>query len=252
MLRRIVINEDIIIQKLSSNKNIAKKISKNDKTDCWTNKGEEYSFCESVTECQNSTKESIHQKKDSKQIDQNEKNINKQLTEIPHNKHNIYLRSKNIERCRNETNNEERQDVHQWPRGTVAIIVDSMVSVFKKEFLLNKKHQIKVRCCRGATVEDMFDYVKPILKRKPDYVVLHVGTNNAKDITLWNILDKILQLKTAALDSDKNCKVILSQSVARMDDEKAGFTISKLNDLLEKMDIPIVKKQEYHCGSFRK
>ena len=164
----------------------------------------------------------------------------------------FYLQSKNIERCRNERNNEERQDVHQWPRGTVAIIVDSMVSVFKKEFLLNKKHQVKVRCCRGATVEDMFDYVKPILKRKPDYVVLHVGTNNAKDITLWNILDKILQLKTAALDSDKNCKVILSQSVARMDDGKAGFTISKLNDLLEKMDIPIVKKQEYHCGSFRK
>ena len=109
-----------------------------------------------------------------------------------------------------------------------------MVSVFKKEFLLNKKHQVKGRCCRGATVEDMFDYVKPILKRKPDYVVLHVGTNNAKDITLWNILDKLLQLKTAALDSDKNCKVILSQSVARMDDGKAGFTISKLNDLLEK------------------
>ena len=59
-------------------------------------------------------------------------------------------------------------------------------------------------------VEDMFNYVKPILKRKPDYVVLHVGTNNAKDMTSWKIIDKLLQPKIALLDSDENCKVILS------------------------------------------
>ena len=41
-LRRIVINKEIIIQKLSSNKNIKKyqKITK--RMDCSTNKGEEY------------------------------------------------------------------------------------------------------------------------------------------------------------------------------------------------------------------
>ena len=242
-LRRIVINKEIIIQKLSSNKNITKEIPKNDKTDCLTNKGEEYSFCESVTECQNPPKENIHQKKKTKQIDKNENNINKQLTEIRHNKHKIYLQSKNLERNRNQTNNEERQDVHQWPRGTVAIIGDSMVSGLKEELLSNKKHQVKVRCCRGATVEDMFDYVKPILKRKPDSVVLHVGTNNARDMTSRNILDKLLQLKTAVLDSDENCKVILCQPMTRVDNDKAGFTISKLNDLLVEMDIPIVKNR---------
>ena len=90
----------------------------------------------------------------------------------------MYLQSKNLERNRNQKNNEEQHDVHQWPRGTVAIIGDSMVSCLK-ELLSNKKHQVKVRCCRDATVEDMYDYVKPILKRKPDDVVLHVGTNNA-------------------------------------------------------------------------
>ena len=89
----------------------------------------------------------------------------------------------------------------------------------------------------------MFDYVKPILKRKADYVVLHVGTNNAEDMTSRNILGKLLQLKTAVLDSDKNCKVILSQPIARVDDDKAGFTISKLNNLLEEIDTPILKNR---------
>ena len=79
-----------------------------------------------------------------------------------------------------------------------------------------------------------------------------MGTNGTKDMTSRNLLDKLLQLKTAVLYSDEICKVILSQPMARVDDGKAGFTISKLNDLVEEMDIPIVKKQEYHCGSFRK
>ena len=55
-LRRIVINKEIIIQKLSSNKNMTKEIPKYDKTVCSTHKGQEYSFCESVTECQNPPK----------------------------------------------------------------------------------------------------------------------------------------------------------------------------------------------------
>ena len=60
--------------------------------------------------------------------------------------------------------------------------------------------------------------------------------------------------KTTVLDSDKKCKVILSQPMTRVDDGKAGFTISKLNDLLEEMDIPIVKNRNItldHLGSKR-
>ena len=60
-----------------------------------------------------STKRKHPSKENSKQIDKNENNINKQLTEICHNKHKIYLQSKNLERNRHQTNNEERQDVYQ-------------------------------------------------------------------------------------------------------------------------------------------
>ena len=85
-----------------------------------------------------STKRKHPSKKDSKHIDKNENNINKQLTEIGHNKHKNDLQNKNLERNRNQSNKEERQDVHQWPKGTVAIIGDSMVSGLKEELLSNK------------------------------------------------------------------------------------------------------------------
>ena len=91
-----------------------------------------------------------------------------------------------------------------------------------------------------------------ILNQNPDYVVLHVGTNNAKDMSSRIILDKLLQLKTAVLDSNENCKVILSQPMTRVDDGKACLTNSKVNDLLEELDTPIVKARSItveHLGS---
>ena len=62
-LKRIAIYKEIIIQNLSSNKNIMKEIPKNDKTDCPTNKSEEYSFSESVTECPNTPKKTSIKKR---------------------------------------------------------------------------------------------------------------------------------------------------------------------------------------------
>ena len=103
-------------------------------------------------------------------------------TEILHNKHKIYLQRKNLERNRNQINNEERQDVHQWPKETLTIIGDSMVPALKEE-LSNKKHQVKVRCCRGATVEDMFDYTKPILKWKTNYLSANCNYTEVYDDT---------------------------------------------------------------------
>ena len=123
-----------------------------------------------------------------------------------------------------------------------------MVSGIKEELLSNETHEVKVKCCRGATVEDKFDSVKPVLKRKSNHFVLQVGTNKAKGMTSRKILDKLLQVKTGVLDSDENCEVILSQPMTRVDDGKACLTVSKLNDLLKELDIPIV----YDCGSFRK
>ena len=55
------------------------------------------------------------------------------------------------------------------------------------------------------------------------YVVLQVGTNNPKDMTSRNILDKLLQLKTAVLHSGENCTVISSQPMTQVDDGKAGY-----------------------------
>ena len=92
-------------------------------------------------------------------------------------------------------------------------------------------------------VEDMEDNIKPVLKREPDYIILHVGTNNATNSTARDILDKLLQLKSKILNARKSCKVIISQPTLRSDNGKAALTNHHICNLLEELNIDIVKNR---------
>ena len=77
-----------------------------------------------------------------------------------------------------------------------------------RELLKTDKHDVKVRFFIGWTTEDMEDNIKPILKREPDYIILHVGTNNTTNLTVRDILEKLSRLKSAILDARYSCKII--------------------------------------------
>lgn len=71
---------------------------------------------------------------------------------------------------------------YQWIKGTVIIIGELMVSCIKEKLLSNKLQRNNGR--------RTFKLVKPILKRKPGYIILAYGTNNAKKLNSGEILDK--------------------------------------------------------------
>ena len=138
------------------------------------------------------------------------KNYKVQLEEIRKEKHTIFLNHKAYEEQAeladlskiNKSNeyinsaqiNRKAVDL-KWPKGTVAIVGDSIMSGIREELLKTDEHNVKVRIFRGGTIEDMEDNIKPVLKREPDYIILLVGTNNATNSTARDILDKLLQLK---------------------------------------------------------
>ena len=67
----------------------------------------------------------------------------------------------------------------KWPTSTVAIVGDSIMSTIREELLKTDKQNVKERFLRHVTIKDMKDNIKPKLKRKPDYIVHHIETNNA-------------------------------------------------------------------------
>ena len=69
------------------------------------------------------------------------------------------------------------EETHTWRKGTTLIMGDSILSQIREDKLC-KKGTIKVRCFPGAKFEDFYHYTIPLINKKPDRIVLHVGTNN--------------------------------------------------------------------------
>ena len=40
-----------------------------------------------------------------------------------------------------------------------------------------RKYNIYVKCFNGANIKDMHSYAKPIIERKPNLILFHIGTN---------------------------------------------------------------------------
>ena len=72
-----------------------------------------------------------------------------------------------------------------------------------------------------SNIEDMYSYIMPLIRNKPTYIILHVGTNDSTCKTADEILSEILQLKTIIAKPLPNCKIALSQPVIRNDNRKA-------------------------------
>ena len=80
---------------------------------------------------------------------------------------------------------------------------------------LPKKHgNIKVFHFLGARIEDVNQYIIPVIKRQPDYLILHVGTNDAATSTSKQL---------------PSCRIVLSKPIIRHDDGKATLTIRNIN-----------------------
>ena len=89
-----------------------------------------------------------------------------------------------------------------------------------------------VKSFPGATIEDMEDFVKPLLRKKPDNVVLHIATNDLNTqeprLTVEGIVNLALQIE----GDTPITNLAISGLIARADDED-GKVLS-VNKILKK------------------
>ena len=52
-----------------------------------------------------------------------------------------------------------------------------------------------VKAFHRASVEDVFDYIKPTMKHHPEEITLHVGTNNLKNSDFRKVAERIVDLE---------------------------------------------------------
>ena len=86
----------------------------------------------------------------------------------------------------------------------------------------------------------MNHHLMPIIAKQPDYLILHVGTNDATTNTSRKIIDDLLMLKCNILKQLPNCRVIVSKPTVWRDHGKANLTLRNVNKHLETLNLECI------------
>ena len=132
----------------------------------------------------------------------------------------------------------EKQGI--YPDGTVVVIGDSILNGVMQERLSRKGRPVKVHNFRGASVDDLWFHVIPIIRKKPSYIIIHAGTVDACYSKSREILDKLLSLKSFITSKLPNCQVSLSTPTIRFDDGYPSLVVRQLTNHILELNIGIV------------
>ena len=58
-----------------------------------------------------------------------------------------------------------------------------------------RDRNVKAKNFPGAAIDVMYDYIKPLFKKRPDHITLHASTNNTVNKSSKTVLGKLLDLK---------------------------------------------------------
>ena len=124
-----------------------------------------------------------------------------------------------------------------WKKGTVLIMGDSTLNGIQETLM---GPCFKVRAFPGTIVGDFHHHAIPLLEKKPSYIVIMAGTNDAITRTSEVILVELLQLKSVIEYALPGCKVVISCPTDRFDDHKAWFTVLHFRRKLNNLQIPLI------------
>ena len=115
-------------------------------------------------------------------------------------------------------------------KNSVIIVGDSIDNILQvPEF----QRSIKIKTNPGATTEDVIDYIKPYIRKKPDFLLVHSGIND-----LTNGINTMIKIRKVVatveeMDNKRKIKLGFSSIICREDVDKTDEIIA-VNDKLQK------------------
>ena len=162
-----------------------------------------------------------------------------------HNNNN--LTPQNINLVSNPSQDEKEKGVafnpDEWKKVTTLVIGDSMLAGLR-EAKLSRNKKIKVRFFPGAKTEDLQYHLISYLKKKPDNIIIHIGTNDSPYKSEDLIYEEFLNVKQIIHKHHPDCKnIVLSSPIIRTDKQEANNILKKYNSILKKQE---EKKAIFH------
>ena len=144
------------------------------------------------------------------------------------------------------TNAKEKNSKHNesgvWKKDTVLIVGDSMIFNID-ENTLSRRYHTKVRSFPGSTVLDLHDYIKPLLRKQPDKIILVMGTNDIAHESVCDVLKRIKSLIKFIHEEVPQCHVVVSEIIRRGKNSNLNSKLNKFNQDLKSMNLDNLRQQ---------
>ena len=128
----------------------------------------------------------------------------------------------------------QQEDQQQSKTKTSVVVAgDSMIKYVKGWELSTGQQNVSVKSFSGATVDDMSDFLKPTLRKHPDKLIIHVGTNDIRKSDPKIVADKVTILAKQFKKDSSNTEVVISSLVVRNDGPELAKKVQQTNILLK-------------------
>ena len=159
----------------------------------------------------------------------------------------LHFRSKNPKQESEDISQKVQENLEKsidekrrWPDNTILIAGDSILNNIEEK-RLSRKFNVKVRPFPGADIRDMYDFLEPLLKKRPTYIFLHIGSNDSINRSPDDILYRLDALKDHIMAKLPDSKIYLSCPTIRTDNGTASLTLNKVREyMIANMDNVIV------------
>ena len=112
------------------------------------------------------------------------------------------------------------------------MVGDSMIAGLR-ERKLSRNRKVKVRIFPGAKMTNFYYYLVPLLKKKPDNIILHFGTNDAPYKNEDELYKELKSIKDFIKKRHPSCKVYISAPILRLDNKNANSILKRYVDKLK-------------------
>ena len=123
---------------------------------------------------------------------------------------------------------------HMAKKKLVFIAGDSIIQHVQGWDLSRNDKHVAVKSFSGAHIADMEDYLKPLLRKEPDKINLHVGTNNIRDESPRSVAEGIVNLVTQIQqDFPTSTHLTISPLLPMSDNLEFNDKIKEANEILK-------------------
>ena len=153
--------------------------------------------------------------------------IKEQVATIKENSRSVKSNNQRSEKSKNKVNKAKPEK-----KSHIKIIGNSMLNdIHERGMNKDENIKVKIRKYPGASSIDTLDHIKPCLRKAPEQIIIHAGTNDISDNTSY--LKNVKKTLKVVKEICKDTKLSFSSVICRTDVKHITDTIDTTNSHLE-------------------